>query len=518
MRDLGGLVVIDFIDMMANKNQRAVENRLRDALKIDRARVQTNRISKFGLMEMSRQRLRPSLGESTQIICPRCTGHGSIRSIESLALSVLRLMEEEAMKDNTGRVVAQIPVDIASYLLNEKRENIAEIEMRNKLHLLIVPNAAMETPHFTIERIRNNETTHNAYEKNSYELAFNPDAPYIPTDATGTTEAEVAAVGTLVPNSPAPTRETTKTPAQSKGGSKGILARLFALFFGDNQESEANEQQRSKNRRNQSNRTHSRSNTQQTSQRDNNPRRRDRDQNRNNRNTGNQSRNQPSSTNARDEHTNAGKSMDTEAITDKSENAPLPTEEKDNNTQRRSKRGGTRRRRTNNTRRPKQEAEHDNATASDNTIKTKSADTDAINTPVHNNAPEPTAPIQQEPRYSGNGNGNVSPKQLSDYKSTVRSLASEAPPSNDNTASTCTPVATPTAAQNTTPAPEATPQNNVPDKIKVAEPVHTGHHPVNKSLDEKASSSVDNNRPIEAQAASTPDKGNATPQTNKVEP
>jgi len=128
LRDLGGLVVIDFIDMMANKNQRAVENRLRDALKMDRARVQIGRISRFGLLEMSRQRLRPSLGESTQIVCPRCSGHGTIRSIESLSLSVLRLAKEEALKENTGKLLVQVPVDLATYIFNEKREEVISIQ------------------------------------------------------------------------------------------------------------------------------------------------------------------------------------------------------------------------------------------------------------------------------------------------------------------------------------------------------------------------------------------------------
>jgi len=124
IRDLGGLVVIDFIDMLANKNQRAVENRLRESLKHDRARVQVGRISRFGLLEMSRQRLRPSLGEGTDNVCPRCHGAGTIRTVESAALSILRLLEEDAMKDNTARVVADVPVEIATYLLNEKRQNL----------------------------------------------------------------------------------------------------------------------------------------------------------------------------------------------------------------------------------------------------------------------------------------------------------------------------------------------------------------------------------------------------------
>jgi ribonuclease E len=128
LRDMGGLIVIDFIDMLAAKNQRAVESRMRDALEIDRARVQVGRISRFGLLEMSRQRLRPSLGETSAIVCPRCAGQGTIRDTKSLALSILRLLEEEAIKDRTAEVRAIVPVDVAAYLLNEKRSTLSEIE------------------------------------------------------------------------------------------------------------------------------------------------------------------------------------------------------------------------------------------------------------------------------------------------------------------------------------------------------------------------------------------------------
>ncbi|MBS0200769.1 MAG: ribonuclease E [Proteobacteria bacterium] len=157
LRDLGGLVVIDFIDMESNKHQREVENRLQNALRSDRARVQLGRISKFGLMEMSRQRLRPSLGEASQIVCPRCEGHGRMRSVESLSLSILRLAEEHAMKDNTGQVLVQAPVEIANYLLNEKRRALSEIEKRHESPIVIVADEQMHTPHYEVTRIRENE-------------------------------------------------------------------------------------------------------------------------------------------------------------------------------------------------------------------------------------------------------------------------------------------------------------------------------------------------------------------------
>ncbi len=157
LRDLGGLFVIDFIDMLSNKNQRTVENHLRDALKIDRARIQTSRISRFGLLEMSRQRMRPSLGDATQLPCPRCKGQGTIRNVESVALSVLRVIEEEAMKKGTEKVIAHLPIECATFLLNEKRHAIEQIETRLKVGIIILPSKHLETPAYDIERIKEKE-------------------------------------------------------------------------------------------------------------------------------------------------------------------------------------------------------------------------------------------------------------------------------------------------------------------------------------------------------------------------
>ncbi|WP_017942260.1 MULTISPECIES: Rne/Rng family ribonuclease [unclassified Thioalkalivibrio] len=170
IRDLGGLIVIDFIDMNANKHQREVENRLREALEMDRARVQVGRISRFGLLEMSRQRLRSSLGESSQNTCPRCEGHGQIRSVESLALSILRLIEEEAMKDRTGLVMGQVPVDVGTFLLNEKRESITDIEDRHKVDISIIPNPQYLTPRFEVRRVRGDEREETLSDRGSHEL------------------------------------------------------------------------------------------------------------------------------------------------------------------------------------------------------------------------------------------------------------------------------------------------------------------------------------------------------------
>lgn len=229
LRDLGGLIVVDFIDMLTSKNQRSVESRLRDALRVDRARTQTSKISRFGLLEMSRQRLRPSLGESTQIVCPRCQGHGTIRGIESTALSILRLMEEETLKENTARVLAEVPVEVATYLLNEKRSNIQEIEQRNDVSLLIVANSALTTPNYTLERIKKSETTHDSGVRPSYELAQTEESTYRPETAQPkTSPVEVAAVSRVIPELPAP--QPVAASDEQVSGIKKFIGALGTLF------------------------------------------------------------------------------------------------------------------------------------------------------------------------------------------------------------------------------------------------------------------------------------------------
>ncbi|MEY4194425.1 MAG: hypothetical protein RLZZ226_793, partial [Pseudomonadota bacterium] len=176
LRDMGGLFVIDFIDMMAARNQRAVENRLRDAVKMDRARIQIGRISRFGLLELSRQRLRPSLDEATLLTCPRCGGQGSIRGVESLALSVLRILEEEAMKKSTGRVIAHLPIESATYLLNEKRITLQDIEKRHGVSIVIIPSRHLETPAYEIQRIRSTGGEEDTERRTSYQWGRSPEA------------------------------------------------------------------------------------------------------------------------------------------------------------------------------------------------------------------------------------------------------------------------------------------------------------------------------------------------------
>ncbi len=236
LRDLGGLLVIDFIDMMANRNQRAVETRLRESLKVDRARVQVGRISRFGLLEMSRQRLRPSLGDAFQEVCPRCSGQGAIRSIGSLSLSILRLLEDEAMKDNTSNVVGQMPVDVASFLLNEKRDQLDSIEKRSGVRLLVVPNPHLETPHYHIERVRKNDADHAALTRRSYQLVEKPADPSVPENAAALADqSEPAAVRGVVPRTAAPPptrRDQQQAEAQPTVEQSSVIKRVFNKLFG----------------------------------------------------------------------------------------------------------------------------------------------------------------------------------------------------------------------------------------------------------------------------------------------
>lgn len=206
LRDLGGLFVIDFIDMTPARHQREVETRLKEALKQDRARVQVGRISRFGLLEMSRQRLRPSLGESSQQVCPRCRGQGTIRGVESLALSVLRIVEEEAMKENTGRIVAQLPVEVGTFLLNEKRQTILKIEQRQNVSVILVPNEQLETPHYQIERIRAQDLARSGDDLASYKMATATDRETPDFSRPTTPRPEEPAVKQIAPAAPVPRR------------------------------------------------------------------------------------------------------------------------------------------------------------------------------------------------------------------------------------------------------------------------------------------------------------------------
>jgi ribonuclease E len=209
LRDLGGLIVIDFIDMESQKHQREVEDKLRDSMKLDRARVQLGKISRFGLMELSRQRLKPSLGESAHLPCPRCHGTGHIRSTESIALHILRIIQEEAMKDNSAQVVAQVPVDVATYLLNEKRIDLQSLETRLKVNVVLIPNLYLETPNYTVQRLKHDELNSSEPLPTSYKMVERPEQ-IDPVELIKQEANEVrveAAVKGITPAQPAPNIE-----------------------------------------------------------------------------------------------------------------------------------------------------------------------------------------------------------------------------------------------------------------------------------------------------------------------
>jgi len=270
LRDLGGLIVIDFIDMESSKAQKDVENRLRDALRHDRARVQMGKISKFGLMEMSRQRLRPALSEGSHVTCPRCNGTGHIRDTESSALQVLRIIQEEAMKENTAAIHTQVPVEVAAFLLNEKRAEVIKIETRFKVNVLMVPNKHLETPHYKLERLRHDDPRLDD-QKASYVMAEEA-AREMETDTTvSRKDADVkvrpeAAVKGITPTQPAPVSQprperTEKVATESSGGIFRFIKKLFSSSpaveekpatstnRGRNQGRNGNDRNRGRNRR-----------------------------------------------------------------------------------------------------------------------------------------------------------------------------------------------------------------------------------------------------------------------------
>ena len=243
IRDLGGLIVIDYIDMGPQKHQREVENRMRDAVRQDRARVQIGKISRFGLLEMSRQRLRPSIGESAYKTCPRCTGFGTIRGTESLALAILRIIGEEARKERTSKVIAQLPVEVATYLLNEKRDWVQNLEDQNETQVVLVANPHLETPHYDVRRIRDDQMDLPENSGASFALTTAPIEPESPQAILERKGAEAAAVGTLKPSTPAPKRQ------QPQG--KGLWATIIGWFSSSEEKKKPQQRNRSGSNRGQ---------------------------------------------------------------------------------------------------------------------------------------------------------------------------------------------------------------------------------------------------------------------------
>ena len=247
LRDIGGLIVIDFIDMTPAKNQRAVEDRMRECLEADRARVQVGRISRFGLLEMSRQRLRPSLGESSGVVCPRCNGQGIIRDVESLSLAILRLIEEEALKDRTAEVRARVPFQVAAFLLNEKRNAITKIELRTRVRIFILPDDHLETPHFEVIRLRD-DSPEALSGQSSYEMAPEETEEVQPVSATRSLVREEAAVKTSSAErvAPPPSKAVAAQPVTAPVAApkaqpslfKGLVKSLVSLFASDDAPSE----------------------------------------------------------------------------------------------------------------------------------------------------------------------------------------------------------------------------------------------------------------------------------------
>ena len=282
LRDIGGLIVIDFIDMTSNKNQREVENRVKDALEIDRARVQVGRISRFGLLEMSRQRLRPSLGETSGHVCPRCDGTGIVRDMRSLSLSLIRLIEEEATKDNTSQVRVIVPLEISTFLTNDKRSEIIDIESRHKTQIAIIPNPNFQTPHFEVLRVREND---NVADQVSFELKYEQE---LAAETNPPATKETAAV-TSVSNkrAPAPVAKEVKEPS--------FLSKLIAGIASIFKDDEPKKKPVSKNntKRNNNNRNarppQNRSNNRNSNNRRNEGRNTNNRRNENNRNKDNRS-------------------------------------------------------------------------------------------------------------------------------------------------------------------------------------------------------------------------------------
>jgi ribonuclease E len=234
LRDLGGLIVIDFIDMEDSRNQRAVEQRLKEGLHHDRARVQMGKISRFGMMELSRQRLRPALSEGSHVTCPRCNGVGQVRDTDSSALHILRIVQEEAMKENTAAVHAQVPVDVATYLLNEKRTDLTKLEARLKVSIVLIPNKFLETPHYSIERLKHDDERLDQV-KPSYDRVTAPTEEQVYSLARGEdprARRQEAVVKGVVPDTPAPVVPPTISPAAAVPAAPSLWSRIVSWFSG----------------------------------------------------------------------------------------------------------------------------------------------------------------------------------------------------------------------------------------------------------------------------------------------
>ena len=380
LRDIGGLIVIDFIDMLNTRNQREVENAMRDSLRMDRARVQVGRISRFGLLEMSRQRLRPSLGESSHTPCPRCDGQGTIRDVESLSLSVLRIIEEEAMKDMTSKVIVRVPVDAATFLLNEKRQPISEVQHRLDVEILVIPEPSMVTPQYSVQRVRLSEAKQSENQQASYKIkadeSNNANSDLISTH--NKPRAEQPAVKQFVPSAPVPA-------AKTKNKVMGLIARLFGNLFGvpeekDTPKAKPNNTRRPNNR--------SRNNRNNDANRDR-PRRNNSNnqQRRNSNSSSNNQQSRNSSSDSNNQQRNKTQRNDKDKISEnENDTANADSAKRNSNSgSRRGRRGGRRRKQEN--------ANNDvsNQTDTSSTENNKPENSNQTDRPVDNTAPQQTS-------------------------------------------------------------------------------------------------------------------------------
>lgn len=430
LRDIGGLIVIDFIDMLNNRNQREVENTMRESLRMDRARVQVGRISRFGLLEMSRQRLRPSLGESTHIPCPRCDGQGTIRDVESMALSVLRILEEEAMKDMTGKVVARVPVDAATFLLNEKRQAISEIQHRLDVEILVLPDASMVTPQYTVQRVRLNEAKQSEHQQASYLLKVDEDDS-LNNDLINSHKkppVERPAVKQFSPD----TSNTEKK--QSKPGLFTKLLQTLANLFGGSEKEKSSDKNSSKNRRN-NKRSNNRS---RNNNRDNNANRdrqnKGRGQNREQGQRQGQGRNQQRrNKNNPNNHQRRNNNQDIDQDKERSENSDENNRNASNrnSNSRRGRRGGRRRRQESNNQQTDNINETRNDEANSNKIEQLNSNTDT-SAGINTNVPEVKKTELPQENTAAATTNEAKPKKDTETTQINPNVASVRPTQNSN--------------------------------------------------------------------------------------
>jgi len=472
LRDLGGLLVIDFIDMGPSKNQREVENRLREAMRGDRARVQIGKISRFGLLEMSRQRMRRSLGESAHKVCPRCMGAGSIRSVESLGLSILRLVGEEARKDMTAKVICELPVAVATYLLNEKRDWIMDIEGRDKVDLLLVANPSLDTPHYAIRRVRSDQTELEENSGASFNLTT-PDEDLVEAvlETSHKHVHEAPAVQAVKPATPAPTPQKV-ADKQEKAPSIGLLGWLKKLLVGDG---EPPKQQPSRNRgRNESRdgqrkgrgrRGESRGKNQRDGHRNKNDQRRDRsakgksndNENRNNRR--NEKRDDNKKPQQQNQQGNGPAKADGQPSGDGAQDEGQNTQGRRRRSRRRRRRGGNR----DNAGQDNQQQGQDQSQSSDRGNQA-TATAPADNARNEQRKPESgaTAP-QQSQQDSSDNRGEAKPETVKQETVKPQNVKPEAKPAaqpDANPAQGNAPARPPVQAEVQTPAPSATAQQS----------------------------------------------------------